>query len=536
MNTYQARTSQPVRDVGPESYYGLGISNFVERVDGQILLGYVYAPMNSDYAYLYLSTVPTMDDLKANGEQLIKQNEWQFIKLGTNWADYPVSFSRLGNGIVMTTLTTGSYTAGENKQSLDCYYSANGLGTDFVKVGTVYEYNLNLTDPGSDGGQWATKVTVLPSGRIVAIHGHYYYGIMYSTTYDDNYGDICTVAVSVSDDNGATWQNKLTMDYKNEAGLNLHEYNLLEPSVGVLNGGELIASTFKATRMSDGSINYYTIESRDQGETWQVKKNPADAGGQTVMCYFGDSDLYCVYQEQTGEIQGAGAELRSIKKRTTSWPETSLPFSDGAWVGVKTGQEWHVAAYTLPAGTSQVTVQYAKDSSVGDSYDAAFVDEILIDGPTVIDEKFDDNNFVLNITGDWIYTTTHVFNGNQSYMSTAVDGETSKFSFPVDEPGESTLYVVYSYGTESGYDIFSILVNGVEIIAKSGSATLSERGFPQVYNDELYYMNKDYQVMSLEYWNPLPVADPGPTSLGKVLPRVRRVPDRRPLYVEGVER
>lgn len=93
-------------------------------------------------------------------------------------------------------------------------------------------------------------------------------------------------------------------------------------------------------------------------------------------------------------------------------------------------------------------------------------------GTGSLSEAFEDSNLVFNFTGDWEIVTTDSsgFNGTQSYRNKIIShSQSSQTQINVNLSEAGRVEFRYKVSSESGFDRFRFLADGVEQLNKSGS-------------------------------------------------------------------
>jgi hypothetical protein len=264
-------TAKTFRGEDYVGYYGGG--SFVKRGDDKILTTYMHG------ADVMLSYVDTEDDIFYENNQSAT-NEWVFATLSSAEVNRKSTLKKAPNGdLLLFVLDYGS--PGVTNHTLKVYKSANGLGTDFSLLSTIYTYDTTGKSTFM-GTPVLGHALNLDSGRMLlpwAGYAHYSSGLAKTISYS-----------SYSDDNGATWTNGKFFE---PTTTNTVLYSKSCRGFGVING-QIIG--VRGYQYGTGS-SWFRV-SDDEGETWkQLELFSKSATGENVfsqICW-GEADGYAYW-------------------------------------------------------------------------------------------------------------------------------------------------------------------------------------------------------------------------------------------------
>ena len=152
---------------------------------------------------------------------------------------------------------------------------------------------------------------------------------------------------------------------------------------------------------------------------------------------------------------------------------------DGTQILSASGEvDWTQVSGTAAAGLHTFTFTYAKDSTVLDGLDTAWIDDFVVGFPnlendTLID--FDDGgvpgSFQLAGDSDWFSSTGDSNSPDTSFQAGAIgDSQSTSFSATVNLAQTTPISFFYKVSSEFGADFLRFLVDGVEDASWSGEA------------------------------------------------------------------
>lgn len=230
--------------------------NWVTRADGKLLACW-QEQQPSGNPKIYLSTVDDEDTIYSTNNAFAT-NQWVFMTRATaNIENSPCRLLKRTDGkLLLFVVEAGTYDTGSGGQAcyIEVYESANGLGTDFTKIGEVYRNSNAANYTGSIYGHQNLGIPLqLLNGRILI-------SFCGQEDWISTYGRAVN-CVAYSDDDGVTWTVK-----------ELYNYNYIIGSGSrtlCKFGSRLVAAATHA--YGYGALKFYYSD--DDGETWTGMTN-----------------------------------------------------------------------------------------------------------------------------------------------------------------------------------------------------------------------------------------------------------------------
>lgn len=143
-------------------------------------------------------------------------------------------------------------------------------------------------------------------------------------------------------------------------------------------------------------------------------------------------------------------------------------FSNGSLIASISGEvDWNFRELAIPAGGARILFKYAKDGSVIQGADAAWVDQIHFE-PTS-DGALDARGLALDLTGQtyWFNQSTTTFDGVDAMQSGPI-GDNASSQMRTTIVGPASLAFRWQVSSELNWDFARFKVNGVTIQQISG--------------------------------------------------------------------
>ena len=163
------------------------------------------------------------------------------------------------------------------------------------------------------------------------------------------------------------------------------------------------------------------------------------------------------------------------------------------YYSINEGDTWNEynGTFTVPSGT----VVYAKYSNVADEESGVVSLQVTYSYGSNI-ENFEDDDLIFNFEGNWFRDRDSAIKDKYSYRGAKIgsNGSTST-KLTVNAPDDGNNYVLYfdyMVSSESGYDWLKAVLNGNEVLKKSGNVTsFMELNLQPGINEIVFSYSKD---------------------------------------------
>jgi hypothetical protein len=282
---------------GTEGVHWSG-GSFVKLDNGRRLVTY-QKKTPEGFSKIYLSYVDTEEDIFFSDNEVTAE-EWEFITLRT--ASTPQRYStlkKITNGdLLLFVLNIGEANSDPvEHNTLKVYKSANGLGTDFTELATIYDYDMAWWATFGAEAAGVGHVLQLPTGRILVPF----------VAMRNNFGNTGGARCAYSDDNGVTWTVSVLFE----------SWYILE----MLGFGKLGDQLMAVCGHYSGGGFMYFIVSDDWGETWTALERKENAPGGVMMnsqLFWGETDGYTYWAYRQWTIDGLSTGGCKIYRRLDS--------------------------------------------------------------------------------------------------------------------------------------------------------------------------------------------------------------------------